>query len=265
MDERETAQLAGRGLAVTDLTVWLGDTVVVDAVTMVAPHARITALIGPNGAGKSTLLACCSGLVPAQRGHVALDGVDITNAPPYARAQRGLGRTFQRVELCETLSVRANIELGYEARRAAARPWRHIHATRAERRTARAAADAALDVCGLAAVAGSHVGHLSIGMRRQCELARVIAGGFTMLLLDEPSAGLDPDETDRFRAVVHDLVRGLGVGVLLVGHDVDLVMGISDEVVVLDEGHIIFCGDPVAAQKSSVVRDAYFGHREVPA
>jgi ABC-type branched-subunit amino acid transport system ATPase component len=247
------------GLTVRRLTVRYGGAMAVDGLDLEVPTGRITGLIGPNGAGKTTTFNACSGLIRPSGGTVLLDGVDITVAHPQHRARLGLGRTFQRMKLFESSSVVTNVALGREALMAGANPWRHLRQTRRERRAIAAAANDALSLCGISSLAGAAVADLSTGQRRLVELARVVAGGFSVLLLDEPSSGLDVGETDEFGRVLEQLVRDRGVGILLVEHDMRLVMSVCAQLHVIDFGRPIFAGTPEETQASPIVQAAYLG------
>jgi ABC-type branched-subunit amino acid transport system ATPase component len=251
--------MRGEGLRVSALVVRYGGLVAVDGVSLVAPPGRITGLIGPNGAGKTTVFNACSGLVRPTAGSVQLDGRDMTRVSMARRPQLGLGRTFQRIELFDSLSVRQNVELGREGVLAGSMPWRQLLGRRSEQRMVAAAADEALAVCGLADYADRPAGSLSTGNRRLVELARVLAGGFRMLLLDEPSSGLDDQESARFGEILREVVREGGVGILLVEHHMELVLGVCDYLYVLDFGKLLFDGPPTEAVTSDVVRAAYLG------
>jgi len=249
----------GRGLAVRDLTVCFQGLVAVDGVNVIAPRGAVTGLIGPNGAGKTTTFNACSGLVRPTAGSIELDGTSIMEMGSAARARRGLGRTFQRTELFPQLSVRENVAMGREAAMASLNPLRHVAATAAERRAVAEATDAALDVCDIRDLADTPAGLLSTGQCRVVELARVAAGAFDLILLDEPSAGLDHEETEAFGRILRRLVDEAGVGLLLVEHDMSLVMGVCEYIYVLDFGRPIFEGRPDEVIGSEVVRTAYLG------
>jgi ABC-type branched-subunit amino acid transport system ATPase component len=244
------------GVEVEELTVRYGGKTAVDGLSLTAPLGRVTGLIGPNGAGKTTTFGAVSGLVPPSAGTVRLFGQDVSRRSAAARARLGLGRTFQRPELCPSLTVMDNVALGCEALAAGGNLWRQIVPRRHD--TARLRDQAAV-ACGITGLAGTAVAALSLGQRRLVELARVRAGGYRMLLLDEPSSGLDPAETARFGAIVRCLVDESGVGVLLVEHDMSLVMEICDYLYTLDFGRLIFAGTPAETRASAVVRAAYLG------
>lgn len=256
--------LAG-GLDIIDLTVTYGGNKAVSGVSLSAPLGRITGLIGPNGAGKTTTFNACSGLLRPSGGTVRLFGADVTGRSPAVRARMGLGRTFQRMELVNAMTARTNVALGAECRLVGANPLRQVLAGLAQRRAIETATDQALELCGIAHLAGRTVGTLSTGQRRLVELARVLAGDFRLLLLDEPSSGLDEEETDAFGAILAELVTDRGLGILIVEHDMGLVMSVCAHIFVLEFGHLIFEGSPAETQASELVRAAYLGSEEVEA
>ena len=251
--------MSGAGLAVENLTVRYGGAVAVDDLTLEAPLGRLTGLIGPNGAGKTTTFNACSGLLRPAGGRVRLFGADVTHIPPPVRARQGLGRTFQRMELFDSLTVSQNVRLGREAALAGRNPLRQLVSRAGERAVIAAAVEAAIDRCGLGSVAERVAGSLSTGQRRLVELARVLAGDFRFLLLDEPSSGLDRSETEVFGRILRQVVTETGTGILLVEHDMDIVMRVCDHIFVLDFGQLLFDGTPDEVRHSDVVRAAYLG------
>ena len=230
-------------LEVEDVTVRFGGHLALDRVSLQAEAGVVTGLIGPNGAGKTTLFNVVTGLVTPRSGRVLVDGRDVTRLAPYRRARRGLARTFQRLELFGLLTVRENVELAASVR-GARRPGRD--------------ADAALEVAGLAGVAASRADELPTGTARRVELARALATGPRVLLLDEPASGQDEAETAAFRDVLRT-VASEGVAVVLVEHDVHLVMGTCHTVHVLDFGRVLAVGTPRQIQGNQAVLDAYLG------
>jgi ABC-type branched-subunit amino acid transport system ATPase component len=246
-------------LEADSITVRFGGATALDEVSLRAESSRITSLIGPNGAGKTTFFNACTGVIRPDAGAVRVAGVDVTGSPVPHRARLGLGRTFQRMELFDSMTVAENVALGREALLSGNRPLAHLRSPRHEREDIAAATAAAIVECGLESLAGVLARDLSTGQRRLVELARVIAGGFSLLLLDEPSSGLDQRETEIFGATLLGLVERRGIGILLVEHDMGLVMSISHHIYVLDFGRLIFDGSVSAAQASSVVREAYLG------
>ena len=255
-----------RGLIVRDITVRFGGLIALEGVGLEAPPGRITALIGPNGAGKTTMFNVCSGFQEPNEGTVVLDGVDITRAGPAKRARMGLGRTFQRLELFATLSVRRNVELAVESLHIGAGPLSQLGLTgrgRSHRAEVRRRADELLDLVALGAVADRPAGHLSTGQGRLLELARALARQPRLLLLDEPSSGLDVTETAAVGRLLQQVVAERGLGILLVEHDMDLVLGISEWIHVLDFGRPLTAGTPAGIAASDAVRQAYLGGHAV--
>lgn len=251
------------GLDVRGLTVRFGGNIAVDQANLTAPLGRVTGLIGPNGAGKTTTFNACSGLLRPASGSVWLFGREVTKRSPAYRARAGLGRTFQRVEVCGAMTVRENVALGLECRLAGRDPWRQIFRHRSDHQRVQAATDEALDLCDLTSIADTSVAALPTGQRRLIELARVLTGGFTMLMLDEPSSGLDEEETEEFGAILQRVAIERALGVLLVEHDMDLVMSVSQHIYVLDFGTMIFDGSPAVVQSSEIVQAAYLGSEAV--
>jgi branched-chain amino acid transport system ATP-binding protein len=227
---------------VSEVTVRFGGHVALRDVDLVAEAGEITGLIGPNGAGKTTLFNVITGLLTPQRGSVTLFGRDVTRLPPYRRARRGLARTFQRLELFGLLTVRENVEL----------------AASVGRRRSGWDADAALDLVGIADLAGVRADELPTGQARLVELARALATGPKVLLLDEPASGQDEGETEAFRRVLRT-VAGEGLAVVLVEHDVRLVMRTCHRVHVLDFGRLLAEGTPRQIQSNTAVLEAYLG------
>jgi ABC-type branched-subunit amino acid transport system ATPase component len=251
------------GLEIDGVSVKYGGLLALDNISVVSPLGRITGLIGPNGAGKTTTFNACTGLVRPTTGHVRLFGDDVTSATPQARAQRGLGRTFQRMELFDSLTVYDNVALGREAGLAGSKPWKHLRGSRGDHTEVRQAAEEALKLCGIEDIQGRRPADLSTGQRRLVELARCIAGGFRLMLLDEPSSGLDKAETASFGAILRTLVDSRGVGILIIEHDMTLVMSICDFIHVLDFGKPVFAGTPAEVASSDIVRSAYLGSEAV--
>jgi ABC-type branched-subunit amino acid transport system ATPase component/branched-subunit amino acid ABC-type transport system permease component len=250
-------------LAVKDITVRFGGLVAVKDVSVIAPSGRITGLIGPNGAGKTTTFNVCSGLTPPTHGHVWLDGKDISRASSTDRARRGIGRTFQQMQLFDSLTVRQNVAMGAEGVLAGVNPFRHVFSRRRDGAVVRTSVAQALELCELTDLQDQPAAELSTGQRRLLELARCVAGPFRIFLLDEPSSGLDRTETAKFGQILRRLVNERGIGVLLVEHDMSLVMAICEYIYVLDFGSMIYEGVPRAVRESSVVRAAYLGDEAV--
>jgi ABC-type branched-subunit amino acid transport system ATPase component/branched-subunit amino acid ABC-type transport system permease component len=246
-------------LEVDGLVVGFGGLIAVDGLSLTAAPGRITGLIGPNGAGKTTVFNACSGLVTPRSGKIRLSGRNVTRLPAAARARTGLGRTFQQMELFDSLSVLDNVLVGFEASKAGGGIYSQVIARRGERQQGLALARSLLELCGLTGLDNAQVGALSTGQRRLVELARCLAGPFSVLLLDEPSSGLDHRETETFGQILKRVVAERGVGILLVEHDMALVMDVCDDIYVMDFGTRIFAGTPDQVRSSPVVRAAYLG------
>jgi ABC-type branched-subunit amino acid transport system ATPase component/branched-subunit amino acid ABC-type transport system permease component len=251
------------GLEVRDLSVRYGGVRAVNEFSLAAPIGTVTGLVGPNGAGKTTVFNACSGLVRPSNGEVCLHGRSVIGLGPARRARAGVGRTFQRAELFGSLSVRDNVALGYEAALGGGNPITQLAGRRRDRAPMRRAVDAAIDRTGLHAFADDDAASLPTGVRRMVELARVLAGSFDMLLLDEPSAGLDVNETEALANVISAVAADRECGVLLVEHDMQLVGRVCERVFVLDFGRLIFSGPPAEMLASSIVQNAYLGSPEV--
>ncbi|HEY1829490.1 MAG TPA: ATP-binding cassette domain-containing protein [Acidimicrobiales bacterium] len=248
-------------LSVEKLTVRYGGAVAVDNVSLAVRAGTITGLIGPNGAGKTSTFNACSGIVRPTRGRIVLHDVDITRASRSQRARLGLGRTFQRVQLFESLDVRTNVALARECALAGSSPLRQVVALRGDSRKIDAATALAVELTGIESYLDARVEHLSTGQRRLVELARVLSGPFDTILLDEPSSGLDAPETENFGEILKRVVEEMRVGLLLVEHDMALVQQTCERVYVLDFGEMIFEGTAEQMLASDIVRGAYLGRR----
>jgi branched-chain amino acid transport system ATP-binding protein len=239
-------------LHVEDVRVRFGGKLALDGVSLAIEPGRVTGLIGPNGAGKTTLFNVVTGLLSALSGQVAVDGHDISRLPPHRRARYGLARTFQRLELFTSLSVRDNVRVAGEIRRG----WRGGVGLNAA-----AESERLLDLVGLTAVADREVSEIPTGQARLVELARALMVRPTILLLDEPAAGQTELETIAFGRLVRDLAAG-GLAVCLVEHDMSLVMNVCETIHVLDMGRVIASGSPDAVRTDPAVIDAYLGAPE---
>jgi ABC-type branched-subunit amino acid transport system ATPase component/branched-subunit amino acid ABC-type transport system permease component len=246
-------------LEVAELAVRFGGLSAVQNLHLTARAGHITGLIGPNGAGKTTALNACSGLINPSRGQVILGGRSILGLGIAKRARLGLGRTFQLMELCDSLTVWENIVMAREAVMAGANSWRQVVSRRGEGEAVKEAVSLAIARCGLTPLAGVQVGSLSSSQRRLVEIARCLAGSFRVLLLDEPSSGLDRVATERLGQILRSIADEDGLGILLVEHDMSLVMSICDYIYVMEFGTPIFEGEPAAVQSSDRVRAAYLG------
>ena len=243
-----------------DISVSFGGVKALDTVSVTARAGRITALIGPNGAGKSTTLGVASGLLRPGSGQVLIEGDDLTGQPPQAFARKGMARTFQSPQLVVELTVRQHIVLAQRAADHRSRFWRDVLGLgRTDRAAELARAGELLGELGLDAMADATPDALPMGTRRLVEVAQCLANEPKLLLLDEPSAGLNAAETAVFADLVRRLCRERSIAVLLVEHDLELVLGISDDVFVLDFGRLIESGTPEEIKRSEAVQAAYLG------
>jgi ABC-type branched-subunit amino acid transport system ATPase component len=250
------------GLEATGVVVRFGGLVALDGASLDAPPKRISGLIGPNGAGKTTMFNVCCGFQKADAGTVSLDGADITKESPAHRARLGVGRTFQRMELFGSMTVRENVELAAEAVHVGDDPLTQlgvVHGSRASRQGVRETADVLIEEVGLTDVAGQLASEISTGQGRLVELARALARGPRILLLDEPSSGLDAAESATFGELLTRLVTERELGILLVEHDMSLVLNVCDWIQVLDFGRPLMAGTPAEVRSSEEVRAAYLG------
>jgi branched-chain amino acid transport system permease protein len=256
---------AGPLLQASDLRKSYGGVVPTADVSLSLQSGHVHSLIGPNGAGKTTLLNILSGVVRPDGGSVRFMDEDITVLGASQICRRGIGRTFQNLKLFPHLSVFENVLVGCH-RRQDAGFFAHLFALPSARRgerEARREATRLLHFIGLAGVAHEPAGSLPYGLQRRVELARALATQPTLLMLDEPAAGLNPQETAQLTALIRR-IGGLGITVLLIEHHMDLVMAVSDHVFVLDHGRKIAEGTPEAVRKDPRVVQAYLGVDEEP-
>jgi len=244
------AHLEARGVSVR-----FGGKAALNNTSVAVERGSVTGLIGPNGAGKTTLFNVVCGLQRPQAGEVVLDGRDITHAAPHRRARHGLARTFQRLELFTSLTVRDNVRVGGDIR--------HRWAGRGLRRGSDSAAEAdrMIELTGLEAIAEREVSEIPTGQARVVELARALMTRPTALLLDEPAAGQTEAETVAFGALLRRLAAD-GLAICLVEHDMSLVMDVCETVHVLDYGRTIAVGPPDQVRADPAVIEAYLGTPE---
>ncbi len=247
-------------LEVEHVTVRFGGQSALDEVDLVVEAGRVTGLIGPNGAGKTTLFNVITGLLQPDAGTIRLDGKDVDGLAPHERSRLGLARTFQRLELFGSLTARENLEVAAEARATPLGASGRRGRERKGRRDRRI--DDVIDQVGIAAFATTRADQLTTGQARLLEVARALVTEPRVLLLDEPAAGLDEEESGRFARLVRDLGDD-GMGLLLVEHDVSLVMRTCDPISVLDFGVVIATGPPAVIRSDPRVVEAYLGPEAV--
>jgi branched-chain amino acid transport system ATP-binding protein len=237
-------------LEVSGISMAFGGANVLSHVSLTVRSGAVTGLIGPNGAGKTTLFNIVSGLLAPKSGRIAIDGRDVTKAGPAARARRGLSRTYQRLELFTSLTVRDNIRVAGEIRNT----W-----GRRGRIDVDAEAGRTIELVGLDDVADREVSELPTARARVVEVARALMTQPKVLLLDEPASGQTEHETEVFGRLLRQLVDERDLAICLVEHDVTLVMGTCELIHVLDYGEIIASGSPDDVKNDPVVVNAYLG------
>jgi branched-chain amino acid transport system ATP-binding protein len=226
-------------------------------------EGSLQAIIGPNGAGKTSLFNVITGFYRMDAGDIRLDGRSLANLPPHAVARAGIVRTFQNLELFTNMSALENVLVGMHLQAAYGPVDFFLRTRRFAREEAqlRERAEAALDFVGLADRADLPAGHLPFGSARLLEIARALCAKPRVLLLDEPGAGLNLRETAALAILIQRIVER-GITVVMVEHDMDLVMGISDQVLVLNQGEVIASGPPAEIQRNPAVIAAYLGEEE---
>jgi branched-chain amino acid transport system ATP-binding protein len=242
-------------LEVRELCVQFGALKAVDEVGFDARRGAITAVIGPNGAGKSTLFNLVSGAIRPTRGTVRLNGQDVTGQPPEKLLAHGLARSFQITNLFFELPVRENLRLAAQFLERGQGALRHVQRSR----QAMARVDELIAQFELAEQADELAGFLSHGQQRRLEIAVALASRPGLLLLDEPTQGMSHADTQATEALIRSLAADQGLSILLVEHDVDLVMSLSDHVVVMHQGRKLAEGPPQQVRADPQVQAAYFG------
>ena len=250
----------GSILRLENVTRRFGGLVAVDEVSFDVRRGEVFALIGPNGAGKTTLFNGITGLIPPTSGTVVFDGADITGLKPHQVAVRGIARTFQNIRLFDYMSALDNVRVGQHSRMHA-KVWDAVFKTpleRVEEREVEARAMQLLRFVGIERQAHNYARNLPYGQQRRLEIARALASGPTLLLLDEPAAGFTPQEKVELMVLVEKILDQ-GITVFLIEHDMKVVMGISKRIAVLDHGEKIAEGSPEEVRTNSRVIEAYLG------
>ena len=252
-----------RLLEVRDLAVHFGGLVAVDRVSLSVGAGEVVGLIGPNGAGKTTCFNLMTGFLKPDGGSILFQDEEISSLPPYEIARRGLIRTFQKTSLFPRLPVLDNVMVGQQAR-LRPRVWPALLRTRAQRQEFQQVRERALEVLDFLEMSEQRdfpAESLPYGEQRKLEIAIAMAGKPVLLLLDEPVAGMNPEETSRLMGLIGK-IREQGIGVLLVDHDMKMVMGICERIVVLDYGKKIAEGKPQEIREDPEVIRVYLGGGE---
>jgi branched-chain amino acid transport system ATP-binding protein len=246
-------------LEATGVTKTFAGITALDAVSIDVAEREIVGLIGPNGAGKTTFFNCLLGMLRPEAGRVEFDGRDLSRVPTHKRAQLGIARTFQRIELFSGMSPREHFLVAERVRTGRGALWKDVLFMGRPNAEERESAAAMLDLLGLTPVADRKVESLSLGVGRLVEIGRALMIRPRLLLLDEPSSGLDRSETAVLADTLRVVQRDRGIAILLVEHDVELVRHLVQRVFVLDFGTLIASGETHSVFADSAVRKAYLG------
>jgi len=254
-------QLTGPLLSARDLSVRFGGVLAVNKVSFDVQRGEVFTLIGPNGAGKTTVFNLISRIYTPTTGTIDFEGTALTRTPPHQVAQLGIARTFQNIELFEHATVLQNLLIGHHVHRSTGF-WSELLFTPSVRTAeiqAREEAERVIDFLHLQHHRDSMVAGLPYGVRKVVELARALCMRPKLLLLDEPSSGLNVEETDDMAFWIHDIRDDLGITVLMVEHDMTLVSRVSDRVLAMNQGETIALGTPREVQENPGVIEAYLG------
>lgn len=233
-----------------------------DAVNIDVAHGERVGLIGPNGAGKTTFFNCILGILRADRGTVEFDGADVTGLPVHERARRGIGRTFQRIELFPDCTVQDHLIIADRVH-SGGRFWSDLRRLGRPRPEEITRCDEMLELLGLGDMAGEPIERLSLGQGRLVEVGRALMTQPTLLLLDEPSSGLDRSETAALAQTLHEVQLQRGFAILLVEHDIELVASFTTRSYLLDFGRTLIDGTTADVMASDQMRSAYLGDAEL--
>ena len=247
-------------LRLRDVSKAFGGIQAVRGVSLHVAPGESVGLVGPNGAGKTTLFDCVCGRTRPDSGEITFDGRSLSHLPIYRRARLGIGRTYQKVEMFTDMTVRDHLMVAERARRGEGRLWRDLLNLSKPSRDETDRVDATLELVGIAQLAETSVNALGLGNCRLVELARALAAEPRILLADEPSSGLDVNETAELASVLRTVQRERDTAILLVEHDLALVAEAVDRVVVMDLGSVLAEGSFAAVMADPRVQRAYFGY-----
>ena len=259
--DRLSAATSGPLLVAQDLSVRFGGVLAVNRVSFEVQRGEVFTLIGPNGAGKTTVFNLISRIYTPTTGTLHFEGQLLSDKPPHDIAALGIARTFQNIELFENATVLQNLLIGHHIHRGAGF-WSNLLFTRASRKAelaARLSAERVIDLLGLQSLRDSFVAGLPYGKRKVVELARALCTRPKLLLLDEPSSGLNVEETEDMAWWIQDIRSELGITVLMVEHDMSLVSRVSDRVLAMNQGEVLALGTPAEVQAHPGVIEAYLG------
>ena len=248
-------------LSAKELSVRFGGVLAVNQVSFEVRRGEVLTLIGPNGAGKTTVFNLISRIYSPTAGTLEFEGLRLNDVPPHAIAGMGIARTFQNIELFEHATVLQNLLIGRHIRRrtSAWSEFLFMPSVREAERDARRKVEEVIDLLELQHYRDSLVAGLPYGVRKVVELARALATEPKVLLLDEPSSGLNVEETEDMAFWIEDIRRDLGITILMVEHDMALVSKVSDRVVAMSQGEVLAVGTPAQVQANPAVIEAYLG------